>query len=378
MNSNYPNYQANEITLMSTPERVNANPNFTGRGVTMAFVDSGFSNHPDLTGRIKLHVDASAEDMPETPQVVETNMMSWHGQMTSVIAAGDGYSSDGRFRGIASDAELVLVKVSTPSFRIKERDILRGLQWLYDNHRKHNIRIVNISVGGDWHTIDPTNPLHILVRRLVNEGLIVCIAAGNRGMDRLVPPASAPEAITVGGYVDHNTSDMNAWTLYHHNHGKVYGGKHKPDIIAPAQWVASPLLPDSETETEIQYLARLLTAQSEDDMREIITEGQEALNLSDEEIETINQDLYDKLQNHIYHHKVIAPNYQHVDGTSVASPIVASVAAQLLEINPTLSPSDIQRILSDSAEQTDRFAPHLQGAGFLQAGRAIEMVLQTA
>lgn len=378
MVSNYPNYQPNEITLMSTPERVNANPDYRGRGVQMAFIDSGFSNHPDLEGRIALHVDASTDKVLEQPRVMETTMMSWHGQMTSVIAAGDGSYSNGRYRGIASEAELILIKVSTPTFRIKERDILRGLQWIYDARNHHNIRVVNVSVGGDWHTIDPSNPLHILVRRLVNVGITVVIASGNRGRDKLVPPASAPEAITVGGYVDHNTSHMDAWTLYHHNHGKVYGGEFKPELIAPAQWIASPLLPESETEAEIRCLARLLTAQSQDEAHDIVKEGREALRLSEGEIENFNQELYDKLQNQIYHHKVIDGNHQHVDGTSVAAPIVASVVAQLLQINPSLAPSDIRRILMDSAQSTDRFAPHLQGAGFLQAGRAIDMVLQTA
>ncbi len=363
---------------MPTPERVNANPDYRGKGVQMAFIDSGFSNHPDLEGRILLHVDASNDKIQEQPNVMETTMMSWHGQMTSVIAAGDGRLSDGHYRGIASEAEVILIKISTPSFRIKERDILRGLQWIYDARHHHNIRVVNISVGGDWHTIDPSNPLHILVRRLVNEGITVVIASGNRGSDKLVPPASAPEAITVGGYVDHNTTDMDAWTLYHHNHGKVYGGNYKPELIAPAQWIASPLLPESETEAEIHYLARFLTAQSEDEARAIIQEGMEALHLSHDEAETLDHTLYDKLQHRIYHHKVIDGNHQHVDGTSVASPIVASVVAQLLQINPSLAPSDIRHILTESAQSTDRFATHLQGAGFLGARQAIEMVLQTA
>jgi len=378
MVSNYPNYEPNQITLMSTSERVNAHPDYRGKGVQMAFVDSGFSNHPDLAGRIMLHVDASTDTIKEQPHVMETNMMSWHGQMTSVIGAGDGSHSDGRFRGIASEADLFLIKVSTPSFRIKERDILRGLQWIYDTRHDHNIRVVNVSVGGDWHTIDPSNPLHILVRRLVNDGITVVIASGNRGRDKVVPPASAPEAITVGGYYDHNTLNQDSWTLYHHNHGKVYGGKYKPELLAPAQWIASPLLPESETEAEIQVLAQLLTVQSETEAHDIIKAGQDALQLSDEEVETLDEALYEKLQNRIYHHKVVDANHQHVDGTSVASPIVASVIAQLLQINPALSPSDIREILTASAQSTDRFAPHLQGAGFLGARQAIEMVLQTA
>ncbi len=373
--SNYPNYQRNTITLMPTPARVNAHPDFRGRGVQVAFVDSGFSNHVDLTGRILLHVDASADDIREESHVMQYTGMSWHGQMTSVIACGDGHSSHGYFRGIASEAELILIKVSTPSFRIKERDILRGLRWIYEARNHHNIRVVNVSVGGDWATNDPSNPLHIMIRRLTDEGITVVVASGNSARDKVVPPASAPEAITVGGYDDHNSPNPDDWTLYHHNYGKVYGGEYKPELIAPANWIVSPLLPDSETEAEIRELAKLLTAKRKDDVRRIIRAGQDALKLSDDEVKTVNQELYDKLQHRIYHHKVVDGNHQHVDGTSVAAPIVVSVIAQMLEANSSLTPADIRYILTESAQYTDRFASHLQGAGFLQASRAVEMAL---
>lgn len=369
--SNYPNYQKNSISMLSTPERIDAHPDFTGRGIQIAFVDSGFSNHPDLTGRIALHVDASTNNILIQPHVMKTTGMSWHGQMTSVIAAGDGRTSQGRFRGVAPDAELVLIKVSTPRFRIKERDILRGLQWILHNRHLHQIRVVNVSVGGDMPTQDPDHSLHRVVRNLVESGIVVVIASGNSGRDTLVPPASAPEAITVGGYQDHNTLDEDQWTLYHHNHGDVYNGAHKPDLIAPANWIASPLLPESETEAEIRYLAELLTAQSEQDIRQIVTKGQRALKLSDEEIENIDQVLYDKLQARIYHHKVIDSNHQHVDGTSVAAPIVVAVIAQMFEANPHLSPTETRQILTETAKPITRFPTHLQGVGILQAKQAV-------
>src|SRR5512138_2940061 len=145
--SNYPFYQPGKAALLSTPQRMRASKKYSGRGVVIAFVDSGFYPHPELAGRVLAHVDAS------TQHVVEQDGhdfapcdLSWHGQMTSVIAAGDGSHSSGRYRGIASDARLVLVRVSTPKGLIKEQDILRGLRWLLDTHRRFNVRVVNISV----------------------------------------------------------------------------------------------------------------------------------------------------------------------------------------------------------------------------------------
>ena len=43
------------------------------------------------------------------------------------------------------------------------------------------------------------------------------------------------------------------------------------------------------------------------------------------------QTLIDAIANRISRSKYISPDYQHVDGTSFASPIIASVAAQMLE-----------------------------------------------
>ena len=48
--------------LLSIPERLDANPRFTGRGVVIALVDSGFYPHPDLMRpkrRIKAYADAT-------------------------------------------------------------------------------------------------------------------------------------------------------------------------------------------------------------------------------------------------------------------------------------------------------------------------------
>ena len=375
--SNYPYYDKNMISLMSTPERLGADAGYTGRGIQIAFIDSGFSNHPDLTERVRLHVDASTDNIIEQPNVTTITDMSWHGQMTSVIAAGDGRSSNGKFRGVASDAELILIKVSTPKFQIKERDILRGLRWVYESRHQHNIRIINVSVGGDNPSNDPSHHLHDIVKKLTQAGIIVVVAAGNSGRERLMPPASAPDALVIGGYDDHNTLNQGEWTLYRHNHGKVYDGTTKPDIIASANWIVSPLLPESDTAVEIYYLAQLLKAQNENEMNAIIKEGREALNLTEEEIEQPDEHLYDKLQNRIYHHKVVDSNHQHVDGTSVAAPIVSSVIAQMLEINPELTPDNVKQILKQTAIPIDRYAPTLQGAGILHAESAVTAVLNT-
>ena len=76
--------------------------------------------------------------------------------------------------------------------------------------------------------------------------------------------------------------------------------------------------------------------------------------------------------------KYISPDYQHVDGTSFASPIVASVAAQMLEANPALTPDLIREGLTATASPIEGVAREMQGAGVLQPLRAVEWALANA
>ncbi|MFN0123432.1 MAG: S8 family serine peptidase, partial [Blastocatellia bacterium] len=130
-----------------------ADERFTGRGVTMAFIDSGFYPHPDLTqpvNRIAAYVNVTRENANAEEKEAEFSTphnSSWHGMMTSVVAAGNGWLSQGKYRGIASDARVVLVKVGDAA-RIHHDDITRGLRWVIRHRERYNIRVVNVSCGG--------------------------------------------------------------------------------------------------------------------------------------------------------------------------------------------------------------------------------------
>src|SRR5256885_2124129 len=90
-------FEQNDFVL-PTPLRMDADERFTGRGVTVAFLDSGFYAHPDLTmptNRILTYHSIFAEEGDQTS--LETNdVASWHGMMTSVVAAGNGGRSEER------------------------------------------------------------------------------------------------------------------------------------------------------------------------------------------------------------------------------------------------------------------------------------------
>ncbi len=375
--SNYPNFQAGEPTLLSTPERTAALTTYDGTGVTIAFIDSGFYPHPDLQNRVLVHADASTNHVIEQKTDFPTNDLSWHGQMTSVIACGDGHTSKGKYKGIASGANLVLVKVSTPKGQIKEADILRGLRWVTDTYQRFNVRIVNISVGGDFVCNKPDHPLHKAIRKLTKAGLTVVVAAGNRHVDHLLPPASAPEAITVGGFDDHNSLDQSKWTLYHHNYGVVYDGTPKPELIAPANWLASPIMPHSGVAREAYWLGKLLQKPTEQELQSLLAQGYNDLGFHRDEIYT-DKSLYQRIEARIHTHKIVDSQHQHVDGTSVAAPIVSSVIAQMLQANPRLTPREIRAILTRTAQRLHGAPVEQQGSGILNASAAVQAALEAS
>lgn len=373
--SNYPTHHTGIPALLPTPERTGASAQYTGRGVVIAFIDAGFYPHPDLEGRVLVHADASTNHIIEQTGNFPVSDLSWHGQMTSVIACGNGRTSQGKYRGIASDAKLVLVKVSTPKGQIKETDILRGLRWVIDTQKRFNIRVVNISVGGDVVSNNPSHPLHQAIRKLTKANVTVVVAAGNRNARFILPPASAADAITVGGIDDQNSLDPSLWKLYNHNYGQSYDGTSKPELVAPAAWVASPIMPGSMVAREAYWLAPLLDSPDEKIMKNLLEKGHADLGLTLNEKLPTDDKIYAALQQRIHAHKIIDGHHQHVDGTSVAAPIVASVIAQMLEANPGLTPKQIRAILTATASPLPDALAERQGAGVLNAAGAVQMAV---
>src|SRR5574338_484950 len=135
---------------LPVPVRMDADERYTGRGVTIAFLDSGFYAHKDLIepdNRILAYHNIF-EPAEGRAALQRSDVASWHGMMTSVVAAGNGSLSDGFYRGIAPDSKVVLVKLARTG-RISDDDIRNGLEWVLENREKYEIRVVNISAGGD-------------------------------------------------------------------------------------------------------------------------------------------------------------------------------------------------------------------------------------
>src|SRR5437660_7755711 len=357
---------------------MDADERFTGCGVTVAFLDSGFYAHPDLTtpaNRILAYHSIFAEEGDQTS--LETNdVASWHGMMTSVVATGNGGLDDGFYRGIASDANLVLVKIGRTG-RISEDQIQKGLEWVLAHVEEHQIRVVNISAGGDFAESYLTNSLSETVEQCTRAGVIVVCAVGNAGHapgHRVLPPASAPSCIAVGGLDDRNSLDRARRGMYRSSYGPTIDGLQKPEVIAPGIWVAAPILPKTPTGEEAELYSQL-NSLSDDELRTAI-ELHEGVDKDLDEAASLPIPLLRQLITiKLREGNVINEHYKYVDGTSFAAPIVSSIIACILEANPRLSPQQIKRILIDTAERVPEVEVERQGWGVVSARRAVELAL---
>src|SRR6185369_2306404 len=185
--------------------------------------------------------------------------------------------------------------------RITNASIARALRWLHKHRQRLRLRIVNISVYGDPVQKLKGNYVDAAVRRLVEDGVVVVAAVGNSGKHGLVPPATAAEAIAVGGVDFNNSPNAAAWRMWNSNWGRSSSGTPKPDVLAPSQWLPAPVLPGSKIDEE----ARELFARRSS---------------GDPEVEQA-----------IEHQNRLRPRYQPVDGRSFASAIVSGIVACMLE-----------------------------------------------
>lgn len=373
----HPIYGQGEPQALPIGVRLRANPHYAGRGITIASLDSGFYPHPDLTrpnNRILECVDATTSDIVVGADFSTPALTSWHGMMTSVVAAGNGYLSDGYYSGLASAANLVLVKVSDPRMHINEVDILRGLTWLAEHWRDYNVKVVNLSVGGD-DGLRPDAPLNQLVNRLVEEGVVVVAAAGNMGRNDLVPPASAEWAITVGGVDDQNSLDPNTDRMWHSNWGRISHHVLKPELIAPSIWLAAPVLPGTPT-AEQNLILDALWRVPLTELPERLQERYQDLGFDPSVLQGPPEDQRDAVLRKLMANKYISPFYQHVDGTSFAAPIVSGVVAQMLEANPNLTPKRVKELLVATARPLMGVSEDRQGYGVVRPGQAVAAALR--
>jgi serine protease AprX len=356
-----------DFVIIPTPLRMNADPRFTGEGVTICFIDNGFFPHQDLSelsARIRCIVDLGEET--SSVQVQQA-----HGTMTSVVACGDGFMSKGLYKGIACAAELVLLKIMDRDGKITAANFIRALQWILLHHQEHQIRIINISLGIDDADAGQEKLIENIIEELLGHNIVVVAAVGNSRDEKISLPAKLSSVIAVGGLDNDNIYGTPVDKLYHSNFGKTTAGRFKPELIAPAMWVAAPVLPASADASLADRLFSIIEKKGE------LLDVEELSVLQKEHNGFYNpRECVEKAIQICRSKKFITRHYMHVDGTSFAAPIVSSIIAQLLEAEPGLQPFQVKEILFSTAKRIPEARPEPQGYGIVQPRTALYKVLR--
>lgn len=317
-----------------------------GTGIGIVVIDSGVDpNHASVAGRIVANVDFTGENVTNDPY--------GHGTHVAAAAAGNASVSNGAYQGIASNAKIINLRVLNKNGQGTTSALLSALDWVLTNRTNttYNIKVVNLSLGQSAVASYKDDPVCQAVRRLVDNGIVVSVAAGNNGKDmsgqkvygQIHSPGNEPSAITVGATNTLGTdardddsiatfSSRGPTRSYWTDGASVqhYDNLVKPDLAAPGNKVIYA-----------QSLNNLLVAQNPS------LDANVSGNAAKEEM--------------------------YLNGTSMAAPLVAGAAALMFQANPKLTPNMIKAILMYTAQQLPNFNHFEQGAGQLNIEGAIRI-----
>src|SRR5206468_1531885 len=134
-------------------------------------------------------------------------------------------------------ADIVSVKVAGWNGSTDVSEVIAGLQWVYFNHGQYNIRVLNLSFGTDSTQSYSIDPLDYAVEKVWQSGVLVVVAAGNRGASgsqSINKPGDDPFVLTVGGADLKNTCSLFDDSLASFSsRGPTADGFSKPDLVAP-------------------------------------------------------------------------------------------------------------------------------------------------
>lgn len=363
--------------VLSLPVRLRADVRSKGAGICIAMVDSDFIAHPDLTNphnRIVGFVDAITNTVHESVPDTAMAARHWHGTMTACTAVGNGFLSGGVFTSLAPESTVLLVRTMNEHNRVTTQSIVNALERIGELAPDFNIRVVNISVYADELTQTLDHPVNKAVTNLVQQGICVVSAAGNNPRAPIRPPAAAPAGLAVGGLNDKNTLTDDDNEMYHSTFGITALGVQKPDLIAPAIYLPGPILPNTPQHNEASALCAL-DAMTDEMMIDTaprllpFTKLPVALWTSRNASE-----LRTAISARIAEEHIASPYYKMVDGTSFAAPIVSSIVAQMLSVDPTMQPSDVKTILVSTASPLPSVPSLIQGAGVVDQRAALNAV----
>ncbi|HEX8632302.1 MAG TPA: S8 family serine peptidase [Catenuloplanes sp.] len=286
-----------------------------GRGVTVAVVDTGIADVPDLAGRVSERVDLTGTGAGDG---------YGHGTFMAGLIAGSGAASGGVHRGVAPAANLIDVKVADAQGRTDLITVLRGLQWVSEH--AHQIKVLNLALSSNSPMPYQLDPLTQALESLWRRDVTVVVPSGNDGPDAgsVTSPGNDPVLLTAGGLDEVGTAErrddvLGTWS----GRGPTWQGDAKPDLVAPGGHLVSLRSPNSVVDAS--------------------TPGSR-----------------------------VGTDYFRGSGTSMATAVTSGVVAAAVAAEPRLRPDAVKNLLTATAYQ----APGLTraagaGAGGLDAARVL-------
>jgi serine protease AprX len=287
----------------------------TGSGVSVAVIDTGVASYlPDFWMSSSNYRSRVIAAVATNPDATTASDRYGHGTHVAGLVAGNDKAlpqSDplyNKYIGTAPQSNLVSIKASDDHGNSSLIDVIAGLQFAVDYKDEYDIRVVNLSMNSTVALPYRLDPLNAAAEAAWFSGLVVVTAAGNRGTDAdavSYAPANDPYVITVGAVDDQGTKDITddrlaPWS----SRGVTQDGFAKPDLVAPGAHIVGPLAPRSD-------FAALCPA------------------------------------------CIVDERYFRIGGTSMAAPIVAGIAADLLSVHPEWTPDQVKGALTYNGEGLD-------------------------
>ena len=203
-----------------------------GSGVTIAFIDTGINPHLDFVYP-KKRIIYFKDFIKDKHKPYDDN---GHGTFVSSVAAGNGISQCKKYSGVAPNCNIISLKALDSNGETGAFTILEAMQWVYDNYKKYNIKVVCMSFGSQ--PLQQSDPLLKGAEALWNEGITVVAAAGNSGPNNstIKSPGISSKIITVGALNDKRDdngvyNEENFEVANFSSRGPAYNF-YKPDLIA--------------------------------------------------------------------------------------------------------------------------------------------------
>ena len=207
----------------------------TGRDVTVALMDTGIAEHPDLAGSVIARVDF----VNDGATLLDP---SGHGTFVAGLVAAHSET----FKGVAPDAKLVSLRVLDQNGMGTMHSVLAAFDWLLHNRSTMRIKVLNLSFGAPQRSSYHRELLAGVVESAWFAGITVVAAAGNDGptAGTVSMPGADPFVITVGSFADQGTVATNddresAFS----SRGPTRDGFAKPDVLAPGEHIVSLRVP---------------------------------------------------------------------------------------------------------------------------------------